>query len=575
MLTYNPKHRLTSEQCLNHPYFHLVAPNLQANVELPRIPFSVGQPKREELDVIFQELEEQRRLRIQDLPQASNIAPRAVPPSHSNSPALEKSAFMDPGRMLPPPVVSPFNRGSFHSNEPSGRFDPGSGQQSATNSQTMLPVLPHDNGASALVDALRELDLPTADLASYGHQTMSPGRGPSWQRPAAVPHQPDRRGSDLIGLRSSSHLGDAATSSQSSLARSARRDSYSPGISQQAPNYQRNFLPPHMSTPTSLATDQQAPVTPSSFDALPQPPAHDSSDSLPAQHRDMDVDMQDVSEKHASPTRRTSVPNHSNSSQLRYSHSPPPAQPAQHQSLSALTQSRMSDVAATGKKKKWGLSSVFGSRKDAKSDYRPPPAGNIASSAFSSSTLKRTDVPDEAMLPMASTPAVVDPKRAKKEQEKLIKEQQKQLQLAKRKALEEAQKERARAVLAKRNQIAGQGRPEAPKPEPSKFSSISECPEGQRRSTNTSHSTLPGGVKSYSTQDVSRKDPYFSATYTQASRSQPTSVGSISSSTPMLTQRQRELIGPDASRFKSRKMGLGDDHSGFRSSLTVGTVDSE
>ena len=575
LLRYNPKHRLTSAECLEHRYFKLVTPHLQANADLPQIAFSRGQPGRAELDDILHNLEQQRQQRIYDVSRTSSIPPRSVPPTHSQSPAHDPSNYnlRDSGRTLPPPICSPHTRSYHASPERPRRYDsPNLNGNSASTSQTLLPTLSsYNNGASALVESLRELDLPTADLSTYGHRSLSPGNAPDWQqRPAPVPHPSgnDRRSSDIVGMQAMSLAAEAAASQSSFTQSNSGTASYSQD-SLPVQQYQRSFLPPHMSTPTALASGQSPR---GSFDSQR---GLESTDSFHQHPEDYDVVMQDAFEEHPIRERANAqAENHPYRSQ--------PNQDQNRQQAFANTTSRSTNLAATGKKKKWGLSSVFSSLNDSKAEIQAPPAANVASSAVSSAALKRTQsgvtAAERSMMSQADLTNGADPKKVKKELEKQAKEQDKQLQVARRKAMEDAQKERARAVMAKRNQLV-ENRPN--NKSEIEWTTLSTIDSASMRTSNTSQTSIPNpdGSKSQSAQDlIPKREPYMGASKTAGSRSQPSIRNQHDSGSPsQADRRQMEVSGPDAYRFKARKMEFGDDHTGYRNAsvLSVGTIDSE
>ena len=125
LLRYNPRYRMTSAQCLDHPYFHETLPHLKQTPPLPRIPFSQGQPQPGEIQAAAAQLV---------------APPRSVPPSHSHHESRPAFANGDM-RTLPPPIGTPDIMQTDRVVFPPGasdRYEP-----------------------SALVSQLRELDLPT------------------------------------------------------------------------------------------------------------------------------------------------------------------------------------------------------------------------------------------------------------------------------------------------------------------------------------------------------------------------------------------------------------------------------
>ncbi|WWC58778.1 uncharacterized protein I303_101322 [Kwoniella dejecticola CBS 10117] len=355
LLRYNPKYRLTSAQCIDHAYFHETLPHLQQTPPLPRIPFSQGQPAPGA-----------ERSPPVEIAQA---APRQVPPSHSHTPHEARPAFANGDmRTLPPPLGTPDSA----SPAASRFFPPSHMHPQAQDGRTY-------SSASALVHQLRELDLPTDDLASYGN------------RPAPSP-----------ALGNAQQIDPRARSQQwaSEVAHAS-----------------------HQQYPMQSATHLQAAPT-----------------RLPYEHVKPHVAayvQQQQQQRYAADS-----PEHPSASQLSI---PPPIEPT-------VGAARADKIApAAGKKKKWGLSSVFGGAADKSSTIDLTPVPEVG---YPGTSLKRTQSgnrpPDRVPAPL---PATTDPKKAKKEAEKAAKEAEK----AKREAAAALQKERARAVMQKRNQMIAQG----------------------------------------------------------------------------------------------------------------------
>nr|XP_019015111.1 CMGC/RCK/MAK protein kinase [Kwoniella pini CBS 10737]OCF53892.1 CMGC/RCK/MAK protein kinase [Kwoniella pini CBS 10737] len=332
LLRYNPKYRLTSAQCIDHAYFHETLPHLQQTPPLPRIPFSQGQPAPGA---------------VQSPPvEIAQAAPRQVPPSHSHTPHEARPAFANGDmRTLPPPLGTP---------DSAARFFPPSHRQEGQNYSS----------ASALVHQLRELDLPTDDLASYGN------------RPEPSPQVIDPR------ARSQQWASDVAHASRSNPSFEAFPPSTRPY--ETVPPSTRPYVKPHV----AAYVQQQ-------------------------QHNAM-----------------------ASASQISIA---PPIEPT-------IGAARVDKLA--GKKKKWGLSSVFGGAADKSSTIDLTP---VPEAGYSGSSLKRTQSGNRPQDRIPPTPT--DPKKAKKEAEKAAKEAEK----AKREAAAALQKERARAVMQKRNQMIAQG----------------------------------------------------------------------------------------------------------------------
>ncbi|KAK6905886.1 hypothetical protein I203_106721 [Kwoniella mangroviensis CBS 8507] len=375
LLRYNPKYRLTSAQCIDHAYFHETLPHLQQTPPLPRIPFSQGQPAPGALRNAPAEI--------------AQAPPRQVPPSHSHTPHEARPAFANGDmRTLPPPLGTP------DSASPAGsRFFPSAHMHGhAQDARTY-------SSASALVHQLRELDLPTDDLASYGN------------RPAPSP-----------ALAQTQQIDPRARSQQwaSDVAMSAQR------------------------APQAPSTVYDGSVYEGSQPALNSNPAFNnySSTSIPDHSTRQPYDQlkphvaayvqQQQQQRYTDESLRQAA-----SSELSLA---PPIEPT-------TGAARAEKLAATGKKKKWGLSSVFGGAADKSSTADLTPVAEVG---YSGSSLKRTQSgnrPQDRMV--VQPPTSLDPKKAKKEAEKAAKEAEK----AKREAAAALQKERARAVMQKRNQL--------------------------------------------------------------------------------------------------------------------------
>jgi len=243
---------------------------------------------------------------------------------------------------------------------------------------------------------------------------------------------------------------------------------------------------------------------------------------------------------------------------------------------------------STGKKKKWGLSSVFGG-----SDKSSSNLASVAevSSPYtgSMSNLKRTQSggnPAERGLTMSTTMAAppapsLDPKQAKKEAEKAKRE----AELIKRETAARMQKERARAVMMKRQNMMGTQSTKELEWSSSGFTVQSEAPKRSTGGIYPSSSQvnlgssrdlrqvtgLPGTQSATSIQSEGRKSEH--SIYSAHSQSQPA------------LPTQFPMMGDDVSgRRKARRRDEDDDHSmssfdhnslRSRSVLTVGTIDSE
>jgi meiosis induction protein kinase IME2/SME1 len=264
--------------------------------------------------------------------------------------------------------------------------------------------------------------------------------------------------------------------------------------------------------------------------------------------------------------------------------------------------SRASSLLQTGKKKKWGLSSVFGGgHSESKS---PAPLPRPVSDAFTQSTLslKRTqsghiagdrrDVPE----PAPGAPVItLDPKKAKKEAER----QAKELEKAKREAAERAQKERARAVMQKRNQLQQERKAagattefewssvEAPKQPPP-----GPMPSGSNRLFGLGNTSVRSHAESLARPDAHVPGAGSSDGGSQASSSRQAPSAARSRLSHQSMERLYEKKVDDGrakqalydSRAKARRRDDDNDHSTSSlsvnklyspSTMTVGTIDSE
>jgi meiosis induction protein kinase IME2/SME1 len=274
-------------------------------------------------------------------------------------------------------------------------------------------------------------------------------------------------------------------------------------------------------------------------------------------------------------------------------HAPPPQPPIEHKvnasSVSVNSsqgQGKLLSV-VSGKKKKWGMSNIFGGGGD-KSSTTLPPVEEVTYTGGSSSSLKRTqsgNSPASRDLPMPTlAPPVDDPKQAKKEAERAKKEAEK----LKREAAARMQKERARAVMMKRQHMMQTQPVEqleyqsgfADKPEKSKtksrdpagiYSSASPTMGSSRDVRSVSALPPSNSVTSVHSQSHHSERSHHSI-HSGQSRSHP--------QLPSTVHPAYELGG----RHKARRRDEDDDHSmssfdhnslRSRSVLTVGTIDSE
>ena len=497
---------MTSAQCIDHPYFHETLLHLQRTAPIPRIPFSQGQPVRS------------AAAQQPDL----NVPPRQIPPSHSHRDALPAFANGDM-RTLPPPVHTPdIARAYYPAPHPES-----------------LHRLPE--GASALVHQLRELDLPTEDLASYGNRPPpSPVASSVYEMGGdqTTGHQPIPRYTDRL---------------------------------RQVSNYQSSFDGSVFESAEPAAAGNSS-ISNSNL-SVSNLHLAERSRSVPVKsHVAAFVQQQQKQMEFENGTSRIvgepSAP------------MPPPIEPTTGAAAHRLAQT------TTGKKKKWGLSSVFGGGDRSVNSLTPVEEVGYQASA---SSLKRTQSGTQSVEPPA---AIEDPKKAKKEAVRAARE----LEKAKREAADRAQRERSRAVMQKRDQLIEARRRTNTKSEIEFGGTLNEVPE------------IPKAVVPAPQQPVYASASLHQQTASREYRGYPTMPGSVSAqsvrsheshrsglsvhsvhsqSQPILSAAALEQQGgvlDAAGRHKARRRNEDDDHSmssfdrnslRSRSVLTVGTIDSE
>jgi meiosis induction protein kinase IME2/SME1 len=498
LLRYSPRLRLTSAQCVDHPYFHETIPHLQHTSPLPRIPFSQGQPATLPQPPVQPDLD---------------IAPRSLPPSHSHHQDARPAFANGDMRILPKPIATPEN----------------------INNRMWLPpgqYRPDMAAASTLVSQLRELDLPTDELASYGHRRPAPGNESFADRPV---HSQQYTDGHEQARRASGNMYDGSMYEGSN------------------PSLQHVPAPNH-----DHRSDR------------PTPPSHVAA--YVQQQQQMALD-----------------PTHQHEMYM-----PPPIEPTPNASRTALP--------ITGKKKKWGLSSVFGG-----GDKSTTNLAQSTNNLMSTTSLKRTQSghqTTERLSPAAEValpPLSDDPKKAKKEAAQRAKD----LEMAKREAAARAQKERARAVMQKRNQLVGDRSQTKARtdiefgtgdnvnvgPVPSPHGALG--PAGYSAASLHRHAPVSSSrlAPSGTNMSATASTPNFpSAPRTYASMPPSASLSSIRS----LDSGQSHQSGQDplsadklaaydiSSRSKARRRNDDYDHSESdraslqsRSVLTIGTIDSE
>lgn len=330
LLRYDPEKRLTSKQCLNHPYL------IETSRLDPNHPFSQHAPPR---------LPRPTPPYVDGLP---FVPPRSLPPSHSQA------------THLPP---KPTFNGEIQGH--------GSvGHHASSSYPSIVEPHYHHPRAGDPSRMLRETDYPIEDLSSYGHRSPSPNSLNSI--------------SVAAGRRLRQHT--------------VSPDAWAMEVSP-APDSSRGET-----SPESHDSPMDVPQSPI---VLSLPP-----DDEPAELSDAVIQPEDNS---------TPNPQHSKFGKLGL---------------------------GFGKRhNKWGLSSVFGHSGDkhVASSLAPVDELNIA-------------VPRPAAIklpPIPMVPSNADPKKLKKERERLARDAEK----AKREQEQKSQRERSRAVMQKRQEILKQNAP--------------------------------------------------------------------------------------------------------------------
>lgn len=510
---------MTSAECVDHPYFHETLPHLERTPPLPKIPFSQGQPSPRAMPKPRQEI---------------TAPPRDVPPSHSHHEPRPAFANGDM-RTLPPPIGTPDlgNRINFPSSSSVDRYGP-----------------------SALVSQLRELDLPTEDLHSYGHR---PAEAPQAQPTVNNGLAPDPSSSS-VNLRTRNWAED--TGRRASNAHSTAYDG-------------------------SVFEGSEAAASNTSFSQfnLSQHAQASRSESRVANY----VQAQGQVAVYEDGTPRVPLQQQ------------PPVMPSpikQSSSTSSLQTSNSSSKllgVTTGKKKKWGLSSVFGGGEKS-STTTLAPVEEVGYQGTSSS-LKRTQSgnnPSNRGLTMStSAPAPVsdDPKQAKKEAEKAKREAEK----IKRETAARMQKERARAVLMKRQHMMDAAPGSLIEHSSTGFTedpgkvrvSAGNAPHAPHAGQGIYGVTAGAGMSSASSLHAVAGLPAghsvtsIHSQHSEGQRSNHSVHSHQSRSVPQLPSGPAYELG---GRHKARRRDEDDDHSmssfdhnslRSRSVLTIGTIDSE
>ncbi|WVQ82745.1 hypothetical protein IAT38_004877 [Cryptococcus sp. DSM 104549] len=585
LLRYNPKYRMTSAQCIDHPYFHETLPHLKRTPPLPRIPFSAGQPQPGSAPSATPPA----RAPAPVPPEAEihSAAPRQLPPSHAHTPHdAHRPAFANGDiRTLPPPVGTPDGT--------QGRMYYGHMHPQASNS------------ASALVNQLRELDLPTDDLASYGGRPpLSPGSSRAQAQAQAQAQEQAH-----AHAHNQAHLHHWVNDLAINPTTTSRRPSVAPSTLYDGSVFEGSQDALSLSNPsftnfstTSIEMPGHSHAGHSAHGGHVGPGGQGGQGSYGRSSANVAAYVQQQS-RYTEVPRVPQIPSQ-----------PAPAPPQQQ----APEPARADKLGVTGKKKKWGLSSVFGGADKPSSEQ--PPLPTVDEHGYSGSSLKRTQsgnrTADRQLAPpgssanlgmssmsmgMSSVSLSGDPKKAKKEAER----QAKELAKAQREAAAQKQKERARAVMQKRNQLVearGKSKtemeytstnlvvePEAP---PLNASMLQPSIHASASTMKLGHHPTPQQPQQQQVRDMKAYASSQASQSLQSVRSHDSGHSGHSGRSGRSGLSHQALEAFDASheegleenRHKARRRAHDDDHSmssfgqhslRSRSVLTVGTVDSD
>lgn len=358
LLRFEPKARLTTQECLDHAYFRDVAYRFAPYDA--RTASQSGTPDR--------------YAQSSSVPSTATQSPRALPPSHSNgTPAYRKPRFEmagDSSRTLPPPNNSPHQstKDSYYSPTPA-----------------------------------RSLYAPSEDSAMHfqEHRQQSPSQSSIWSVPVDPHWGPLPADQQSLEYRPIPAFGSHHT----------RRGSYSGSVAAST-FYDGSIF------------EGIAPSRASSIMSFPI--GYGTQDSPPQRFPNYSDDL-----SRQLGLQRSLQGTTLNSPQGSTLELPPPRQQQQQQ---------QQQQAAITKSRSWGFSSVFN-------------GNGAAPSAPSSNPLKRSPSTSSVHPPAHDLEmpraAPLDPKKAKKEAEKIAKEAEK----VRRDAMAMASRERARAVMRKKNQL--------------------------------------------------------------------------------------------------------------------------
>ncbi|GAA5870206.1 hypothetical protein JCM1840_001590 [Sporobolomyces johnsonii] len=440
LLRYEPKARLTTQQCLDHAYFREVAyrfaPYAPAQThQQPPQPSSSSQYSAtggSNLGV--------NTSRVANIT-PSQASPRSLPPSHSHGTAPQPQFTLPfPSDANHPRLPSPDHYAHSHPHAPqlTRNFSISSTLSGASGLSSTYPVQVHPSSASAS-SAVRHQSFPEGVASSDAQSITSfPSRSAStvWSGDASTsaPPQPSwttGQASVAPPLRVpafGTHLARSPSIAPSVTASTFYDGSIFEGIAPTRASSIMSF-PVHYGATMANGPSQSAAA---GADGSPR----FSPMGSPSRARTDSVGS--ISPPIAGPSSLRRQP-----SGLGLDYSPP---------LGASSSSAAQQSTPLHKSGKWGFSSVFSGDKVASS------SSSLASPTFGSSftpslnPLKRS--PSSASIAASASAQALssmplDPKKAKKEAERLAKEQEKANRLAK----EQAARDRARAVMKKKNQL--------------------------------------------------------------------------------------------------------------------------
>lgn len=409
LIRYDPRARLTTQQCMEHPYFLEDAPRMQPVASRPPPPPQQQQQKPTQVPISqlnrwpgpLQAVPTSDRMAVDPSP-----AQRAVPPSHSNQSQTNKQPFGSNApadfRQLPPLRALQGQNGQPLHRVP---FFPQGGDPNLTSS---APIGNNSHSRTTTEDPGSPMREDGASDVQWAPRPGMPTRDSGVSQYPAFP--------DSASLYAGSHA------------------SYAP--SQASTQYDERL--PNSSSYRDGASDAQTSNATT---------VRDNSQARRSEQARHTVYDDELSRQHQLQQQQQ---------QQQQLHAPNAAKAGSSSELSELNDSTGSTETINSKEKRrsraWGLniSSVFSGSGPSSPGLQQQRGDDGQSRQADSMEEKRRD-PQQQPAPVNAAP--LDPKKAKKEAEKQAREQRAAQDKAKRAAQEKAARDRARAVMHKRNQL--------------------------------------------------------------------------------------------------------------------------